>query len=268
MKLATIQHMGKETSAVITPEGAITVDVLNRTAGVKWPLGLLEIIQSGLLEEMSLWWRNNGKRMVAQTKKDIIPFPRLKYLPPYRDPSKIWGFGLNYREHAADLSENVLDSIPGSFMKPSTTIIGYREPIVIPALSEKTTAEGELGLIIGKKMQKRPERSMAGRHSRFHACHRYDCGGYPQENHPLPDLVQKLRYLFQLRPGYPAPRRGRGCFGLEGCHMHKRKDPRGKQGGQHGFSSGFSRIVPLGRHDPLAWRHFIHGNPGSRRHKR
>jgi 2-keto-4-pentenoate hydratase/2-oxohepta-3-ene-1,7-dioic acid hydratase in catechol pathway len=71
--------------------------------------------------------------------------------PLYRRPSKIWGIGLNYREHAADLSEKTPEVMPGSFMKPDTAIIGYRDYIEIPVQSEKTTAEAELGIIIGEK---------------------------------------------------------------------------------------------------------------------
>jgi len=36
-------------------------------------------------------------------------------------------------------------------MKPDTTIIGYGDTIEIPLQSERTTAEAELGIIIGKK---------------------------------------------------------------------------------------------------------------------
>ncbi|MFO8089973.1 MAG: fumarylacetoacetate hydrolase family protein, partial [Desulfatiglandaceae bacterium] len=143
MKLATVQHLEGKTSAVIIPEGALPVDALNQAAGLKWPRSMMELIQSGLLEEMSLWWKENGKSITEKTRRDLIPLRRLQYLPPYRHPSKIWGIGLNYREHATDLSEKVPDSIPGSFMKPCTTIIGHKEPIVIPERSEKTTAEGE-----------------------------------------------------------------------------------------------------------------------------
>jgi 2-keto-4-pentenoate hydratase/2-oxohepta-3-ene-1,7-dioic acid hydratase in catechol pathway len=156
MKLATVQHLGDEKTALITPEGALPVDALNRSAGLKWPLDMLELIQSGLLEEMRLWWQANSTDLAERTKTDIIPLRHLQYLPLYRHPSKIWGIGLNYREHATDLSENVPDSIPGSFMKPSTTIIGYGEPVLIPPQSEKTTAEGELALIIGKTCKNVP----------------------------------------------------------------------------------------------------------------
>ena len=68
---------------------------------------------------------------------------------PYRRPRKLWGIGLNYVEHAADLAEGVPDE-PASFMKGDHTIIGPGEPIPVPGQSLRTTAEAELGLVIGR----------------------------------------------------------------------------------------------------------------------
>ena len=68
---------------------------------------------------------------------------------PYRRPRKIWGIGLNYVEHAADLTESTPDE-PASFIKGDHTIIGPDEPIPVPPQSRRTTAEAELGFVIGR----------------------------------------------------------------------------------------------------------------------
>src|SRR5690606_10523785 len=78
-----------------------------------------------------------------------IPFSEATYGPPYRRPRMIWGIGLNYSEHAQDLDEGTPDQ-PASFIKGDHTVIGPGEDIVIPRASTRTTAEAELGLIIGK----------------------------------------------------------------------------------------------------------------------
>lgn len=72
------------------------------------------------------------------------------FTAPYRHPRKIWGIGLNYLEHAGDLSENV-PTEPASFMKGDHTIIGPGDPIPVPSQSNRTTAEAELGLVIGRE---------------------------------------------------------------------------------------------------------------------
>ena len=69
--------------------------------------------------------------------------------PLYRHPRKIWGIGLNYREHAVDLGAS-FPTEPASFMKADHTIIGPGDYIVLPSQSERTTAEAELGVVIGK----------------------------------------------------------------------------------------------------------------------
>ncbi len=74
------------------------------------------------------------------------------YGPLYRTPQRIFGIGLNYVDHAGDLGESAPVGFPGSFYKPASCIIGPMDEIRIPELEEakKTTAEAELGIILGK----------------------------------------------------------------------------------------------------------------------
>ena len=75
----------------------------------------------------------------------------MEYGPLYRHPRKIWGIGLNYRDHAADLSAP-FPTEPASFMKGDHTIIGQGDVIELPPESERVTAEAELGVIIGTRL--------------------------------------------------------------------------------------------------------------------
>jgi 2-keto-4-pentenoate hydratase/2-oxohepta-3-ene-1,7-dioic acid hydratase in catechol pathway len=72
----------------------------------------------------------------------------VRFTAPYRHPRLIWGIGLNYRDHAADLSESVPEE-PASFIKADHTIIGPGDAIPIPPQSQRTTSEAEMGLVIG-----------------------------------------------------------------------------------------------------------------------
>lgn len=72
--------------------------------------------------------------------------------PPYRHPRKILGIGLNYADHARDLSEVAPDE-PASFLKGDHTIVGPNDEIVLPELSHAVTTEAELGLIIGRESE-------------------------------------------------------------------------------------------------------------------
>ncbi|WP_434992115.1 fumarylacetoacetate hydrolase family protein [Arthrobacter sp. Ld5] len=71
------------------------------------------------------------------------------YGAPYRHPRMLWGIGLNYVEHASDLSEGVPEE-PASFIKGDHTVIGPGEAIPIPEQSERTTTEAEVAAVIGR----------------------------------------------------------------------------------------------------------------------
>lgn len=72
------------------------------------------------------------------------------FAPPYRRPGKIWCIGLNYAAHARSLDEEV-PKLPGSFLRPPTTIVGPGDPIVLPAGIGRVTVEAELAVIIGSR---------------------------------------------------------------------------------------------------------------------
>lgn len=149
MRLATIKRNEQELGAVITDKGAVLLEEVNGTSGTDWPVSLFEIIQSGQLENMWKWYDAEGKQAIEACEG--IPANDVQYAPLYRHPRKIWGIGLNYVEHASDLSEKAPNTEPASFMKPDTTIIGPGDQINIPLQSDRTTAEAELGIIIGKE---------------------------------------------------------------------------------------------------------------------
>ena len=88
------------------------------------------------------------ERLSANPPSDARDLGDPPLVAPYRRPRKIWGIGLNYVDHASDLSEKVPDE-PASFIKGDHTIIGPGEPIPLPAQSERVTAEAEMGLVIG-----------------------------------------------------------------------------------------------------------------------
>jgi 2-keto-4-pentenoate hydratase/2-oxohepta-3-ene-1,7-dioic acid hydratase in catechol pathway len=64
-------------------------------------------------------------------------------------PSKVIAIGKNYAEHAREMGGEAPEE-PVMFMKPSTSVIGQREAIVHPPLSERVDFEGELAVVIGR----------------------------------------------------------------------------------------------------------------------
>jgi len=77
------------------------------------------------------------------------PLSDLHLLAPVT-PSKIVCVGRNYREHAAELG-NEVPKEPLLFLKPPSSLLGSRGVIRLPALSQRVDYEGELGIVIGRR---------------------------------------------------------------------------------------------------------------------
>ena len=148
MRIASIRTAEGEEAAVYSDEIFYRVSELNLKMGTDWPEQVFSLVESGRLSEMGEWVGSlkGGLDAVEGMKAEEVSFA-----PLYRRPRKIWGIGLNYREHAGDLDESAPTSEPASFMKPDTTIIGHGDTIEVPVISEKTTAEAELGIVIGRE---------------------------------------------------------------------------------------------------------------------
>ena len=65
-------------------------------------------------------------------------------------PSKIVAIGKNYAAHAAETNLGEVPSEPLMFLKPSTSVIGPGEPIILPWQSELVEHESELAIVIGR----------------------------------------------------------------------------------------------------------------------
>ena len=72
-----------------------------------------------------------------------------RFFPP-SCPTKIVAIGRNYRDHAAELG-NEVPREPLIFLKPPSALIGHDQEIVYPPQSKRVDYEGGLGVVIGKR---------------------------------------------------------------------------------------------------------------------
>lgn len=68
---------------------------------------------------------------------------------PVTRPGKVVGIGLNYRDHAAEAGAAIPDE-PVIFLKPSNTVVGPYDEVLVPRGGEKTDYEAELAIVIGR----------------------------------------------------------------------------------------------------------------------
>jgi 2-keto-4-pentenoate hydratase/2-oxohepta-3-ene-1,7-dioic acid hydratase in catechol pathway len=152
MRLCTLRLDGEEAAAVFTAAGVMPVRRINAQLGRAWPTDLQSLIQQGLSTQLL---------RDAQSVPGALPRESVEFGPLYRRPHKIWGIGLNYKDHAADLSAP-FPTEPASFMKGDQTIIGPGDMIDLPPQSERVTAEAELGVIIGRTCRFLSEKEALG----------------------------------------------------------------------------------------------------------
>ncbi|WP_323959507.1 fumarylacetoacetate hydrolase [Arthrobacter sp. JZ12] len=139
LHLCAIREGDSEVAAVVHPSRGLAL-VLELVPGFHGDIR--DVLTGGLLDQL--------ESAALTADDDTFRDPAsVEYGAPYRHPRMLWGIGLNYVEHASDLSEGVPEE-PASFIKGDHTVIGPGEDIPIPSQSERTTAEAEVAVVIGK----------------------------------------------------------------------------------------------------------------------
>lgn len=74
-------------------------------------------------------------------------------------PSKIVCVGRNYRAHAKELGNDVPRE-PLLFFKPPSSLISNGDTIILPRVSKQVEFEGEIGVVIGRKLRNAKENQL------------------------------------------------------------------------------------------------------------
>ena len=158
MRLATIKLNNEELAGIVLEKGILPIRALNQAKNTIWEETLLPLIKTGQLKNLTDWYNAGGKAEL-ETLPGLVPQDQVVYAPLYRDPKRIFGIGLNYVDHAGDIGSAAPQGFPGSFFKMADTLIGPGDDIELPRLKEaqRTTAEAELGVILGKDCRDVPE---------------------------------------------------------------------------------------------------------------
>ncbi|MEO8658053.1 MAG: fumarylacetoacetate hydrolase family protein [Bryobacteraceae bacterium] len=139
MKLLTFLHNGLRHAGVLTAQGITPIAEINAVHGTRIPDDLLAIVRTGI----------DG---IETAGVATLPLDQVQLTLPYPVPPKIWCIGLNYLSHAEDINA-VQPEEPGSFMKPASCLFEPSGEIRLPPpeFSNDVDAEGELGVVIGRR---------------------------------------------------------------------------------------------------------------------
>jgi 2-keto-4-pentenoate hydratase/2-oxohepta-3-ene-1,7-dioic acid hydratase in catechol pathway len=151
MKLLRFTYKHALHAGIVRDGRVIPMQEINARRGLKIPDSLLEIIEQNSVAQL----RDLGDGLQS------IPLNEVKPMLPYDVPPKIWCIGLNYKSHAEDINA-VQPEEPGSFMKPASCMFEPGGNIVLPPphISNDVDAEGELGVIIGKRCRFVPQENV------------------------------------------------------------------------------------------------------------
>lgn len=91
------------------------------------------------------------------------PLSAVRLLAPVL-PSKVVCIGKNYADHVAEMAAvtgGETPATPVTFLKPSTSVVGPGDAIVLPRDSERVDHEAELGVVIGRLCREVPRARFA-----------------------------------------------------------------------------------------------------------
>lgn len=148
MKLCTFEYETKLQAGLLRGDKLLAVAEVNSRAGTQLPTELLKLIEADAIDELR----------EASTGVDAeLPLSEVRLRLPYPVPPKVWCIGLNYKSHAEDLDETQPEE-PGSFMKPTSSLFEPGGVIEMPPadIADDIDAEGELGLVFGKRCRDVP----------------------------------------------------------------------------------------------------------------
>jgi 2-keto-4-pentenoate hydratase/2-oxohepta-3-ene-1,7-dioic acid hydratase in catechol pathway len=85
---------------------------------------------------------------------ETLALAQVRLLAPVPRPGKILAAAVNYQSHAPGASvitkQDEPSAVPQLFLKPSSSVIGPEETIVLPDGARRVDAEGELVAVIGR----------------------------------------------------------------------------------------------------------------------
>ena len=96
-----------------------------------------------------------GWALVAAASGEAHDLGEVRLLHPVV-PQKILAIGLNYRDHAEE-SELEIPAVPVVFAKWTSALTGHGAPIVVPREENRPDYEGEVAVVVGRRMYRADE---------------------------------------------------------------------------------------------------------------
>jgi 2-keto-4-pentenoate hydratase/2-oxohepta-3-ene-1,7-dioic acid hydratase in catechol pathway len=136
MKLVSYSVNGDERFGAVVDEGVVD---LGMVFGGRFDQ-LSDLLAPEQLEQV---------RDAVTTSTPGVSLEGLTYLPVITRPSRILCVGVNYRDHAAEVTRAIAPH-PSIFLRLTESVVAHEQPILRPEVSTHLDYEGELALVIGR----------------------------------------------------------------------------------------------------------------------
>ncbi len=93
----------------------------------------------------------DGLARRAGSAEPALTLDEVVLTPPIPNPDKILCVGVNYKEHAAEAGL-AAPSRPAFFVRFPGSLVGAGQPVIAPSVSEQFDYEGELAVVIGRRV--------------------------------------------------------------------------------------------------------------------
>lgn len=144
MHFATCEYKNDTFPCIIKKDVAMKISLDN--VRMKDLLPLIEMANEELLRKIE----SEFEKKLEVDNENVFKISDLKLRAPILRPPAIFCLGFNYRAHAPELKRPIPEE-PIVFMKPSASVIGPDDYIVLPKISRRVDYEVELAIVIGKK---------------------------------------------------------------------------------------------------------------------
>ena len=134
MRLALFKHRGSSSWGQVSQDGRQVRPI--RGGLCEWGAALTETPRESAVEFIG----------------DDIPLTDVRLRPPFERGSKVMVVGANYRKHLAQDFKIAEPSAPHVFMKPGGALIGAKDDIAYPRLTDRLDYEVELVVVFGKPL--------------------------------------------------------------------------------------------------------------------
>jgi len=156
MKFATFEQGSKLFPGVVAGEYLVRLDSLEPIKEIIGGadlslLSFIELADGALLSSLKEAFGSlSGSDLIGmEERREAVRLNEARLRAPITRPPAVFCLGFNFRSHAPELKRPVPE-VPVVFMKPSRSVVGPGDEIVLPKASARVDYEVELCVVIGK----------------------------------------------------------------------------------------------------------------------